>query len=409
MVRETDPVNRPEQQPEGSAPGAGRMREVRSAEQARQQVEQTRSRMSDTLNTLEEKLAPRRLYDQVVDFFKPAEGESSILEMLRRNPVPVVLVAAGATWLAIDMVMSEQTDEWVRRPSAGKPVSGSTVESGRQRIGEASRAAGEKVSDITGSVRDRASQAASDISEKASSAMESAKSRVGEAADTVRGKAQSWIGSAKERLAASDKISRPGSAFQDMFADHPFAMAAGAVAAGIIAGLVLPPTRREEELFGETGERLVGGVRESGRRIIEETTGKVTEKMSTVAQAAADAATEKFHEQRKEGESIVDKAKGIVTQAKDSAVETMQKEGVTPGGIVEGIEQEAERAAHEKGLIFEEKKDEKDESKAAKDKMPEGKREEGKPEAGKQEQAKKKEEPAKAEGFNKSPEGKKKP
>lgn len=300
MVRESGEVDRREDH----------VREPQSPDEAQRQVEQTRSRMSDTIDALSRKLEPRRLANQAIDAFNAAGGESAVLDLLRRNPIPTLLIAAGASWLTVNIFREGRQSEYEesQRPTAGQSTMGGIRQAVSDRIQEGK----EKVSSLAG----KASEAARSVGQKASHMVSAGREKVsdmtGRTGESVSGVSQQ----VRERLGRM----QPQRSFWDAFGDHPFAVAAGCAAAGVLTGLLLPMTRREEETFGDSASRLVKGVRETGRRTIHETTQKVTH----VTRAAADAATERMHGD----EPLLEKVKGMVQDAADTAKEQMRKEGL---------------------------------------------------------------------------------
>ena len=79
-------------------------------------IEKTRSRMDDTLDALGEKLNPRHLLDDLLDVFRSKDGQStsqhvagsvktatkSLSDAVVANPIPSLLVGAGAVWWLIE-------------------------------------------------------------------------------------------------------------------------------------------------------------------------------------------------------------------------------------------------------------------------------------------------------------------
>jgi hypothetical protein len=70
-----------------------------------------------------------------------------------------------------------------------------------------------------------------------------------------------------------------GSAADDSFASgtpgwaaerwRPWLMGAAALAVGFVAGWLLPPTRREDEMLGDARDHLLAGVRAAGQEVVE--------------------------------------------------------------------------------------------------------------------------------------------
>lgn len=308
MVRESDQVNRStnlsDQEPRSASPGIAN--EPKNSDEAQRELERTRSRMSETIGALEQKLEPRRLVDQVIGAIKSAGVESRAVETVRDYPLPFGLIAAGVAWLTIDIIRKQRSSGYeTPTPSEGQ----STLSGIRQSVSDKLKAGKGKVSELASGVSESVSDAARSVGDKASEMMGGVKERVSGAKERVS--------SMTSRLRSEG--GEPIRGFWNTFQDHPVAMAAGFTAAGVLAGLLVPTSRREEEWIGPTADRLVQNARDSGRRAVQET----SEKVGNVARAAADAATERMHGD----EPLLEKVKGMAKDAADTAKQQMRKEG----------------------------------------------------------------------------------
>src|SRR5688572_31848777 len=88
----------------------------RNTEQLREDIEQTRDRMSDTLDQLGERLNPNRIKRQVSDNIREAtigrvenmarhaadrvnDSKDGVLNTIRDNPIPAAMIGIGLGWL----------------------------------------------------------------------------------------------------------------------------------------------------------------------------------------------------------------------------------------------------------------------------------------------------------------------
>jgi|tagenome__1003787_1003787.scaffolds.fasta_scaffold19608524_2 Protein of unknown function (DUF3618) len=65
-------------------------------------IEETRSRLYDTIDRIQDRLTVPGMVDEVLGSSGAPRFEAAFqqaLEMVRRNPVPVLIVAAGIGWL----------------------------------------------------------------------------------------------------------------------------------------------------------------------------------------------------------------------------------------------------------------------------------------------------------------------
>src|SRR5215217_1682689 len=141
----------------------------KSPEEIEREIEQTRSRLSRDIDELGNKLSPSNLKHEAKTAIKDAAqgavsnvGEqarrtsSRLVEVIRENPLPVIAVGAGVTWLLTQRSRSEVSGNRMARYSYTGPErrQGEYWQSGtgssRSRVGGS-----------TGGVRESASDAAS--------------------------------------------------------------------------------------------------------------------------------------------------------------------------------------------------------------------------------------------------------
>ena len=225
--------------------------------------------------------------------------------------------------------------------------------------GEALSNVGHKISgtasSVAGSVSGAVSGAASSVSGVASSAGSSvsgavsgAASRTGELASRA-GRGTSRMGrrvgsGARQYGTTALEQVQSGYAFSaqrysDACEEYPMAVGLGYLALGALAGLVLPRTRREDELMGEQADRLKRQARDAGREAVDRgrqvvnatteslkddvreqglTTGSLGEKVMHVAQAALHAAQDAAHEEGIAPSDLAEKAKTVAQHAKET-------------------------------------------------------------------------------------------
>ena len=107
-----------------------------------------------------------------------------------------------------------------------------------------------KVSDGVEKAKAFATETAENARTKASEAAATAKAKASDAYDTTKARAVEAVDATKRGAAtASRKAS-------DAVQDNPLAVLAGGLALGVIAGALLPRTRREEDLLGDVGRKI---------------------------------------------------------------------------------------------------------------------------------------------------------
>jgi hypothetical protein len=93
--------------------------------------------------------------------------------------------------------------------------------------------------------------------------------RVGEARDAVTGKVRELASGVSERAPGTEDVRRQSRLAAGIVRDNPLGLAIGAVAAGFLAGLLLPSTRAEDEAIGEAADSVRGQAMETGREALD--------------------------------------------------------------------------------------------------------------------------------------------
>lgn len=89
---------------------------TQSIQDLERDIEETRARLDVTIDRIQDRLSVSGIVDEVVGSVRDTQFGSVIdtaLSIIRRNPVPVLLVAAGVGWL-----LHRASQESRRRPSS---------------------------------------------------------------------------------------------------------------------------------------------------------------------------------------------------------------------------------------------------------------------------------------------------
>jgi len=237
--------------------GVGGAAESRASDDAeartleiREEIEETRHEISETIEAIQEKLRPSNIVseaasatsermknmaysaaDTAEDWWE-ASGGSTLIDRIRHNPVPAVLAGAGLVWLAFS------NGGHSRRSSGYYDDRAGTRSRGR---------------DSGGWQQDDAGR-------------ESITSRVASSAESALDETRRVARRSQNRL-------------NQMLRDNPIAVGAAAVVLGAAIGLALPETERENELMGETRDNALDQAQQLAQTTVEK-----------VKDAAADAA-----------------------------------------------------------------------------------------------------------------------
>lgn len=424
------------------------------------EIDRTRHDMDVTLDELGDRLQPRHLLDDLIDFARSSgatdqgrrlagqakETGESLLRVIRGNPIPALITAAGATWLAIEAGRERseptvKTTRWHRGVAAWHPDydwtdstepeeswserATAALEQLKQTLGDTSQSAADQIRAVAARVlafsghkrrdihaqcadlrehsgsfvdartgkpytdsyeRDWRNLAACDYAAECDSSLTEKEGVREQAAKTLQ-RVQSTLGntgrSVREKMAelshhigefvqqsqdvSSDfthrmqertrslghKASEYGNAawagmqqagtsmregtrsaarqarrsyeyscdrLQRAADEQPLAVGLGALALGVLSGLLLPRTRTEDRLMGEAADEVKDQLRSAGRETLRE--GQRV--ASDVAQAAMDEA----EQQGLTPGQMAESARETVHQA----VETVRKEGKGAAG-----------------------------------------------------------------------------
>ena len=93
-----------------------------------QDIEQSRTRLGDTIDRLQDSLSPSNVFDDISRSVGPDFGEvlDAVVATIKRHPAPVLLMAAGAGWLVYKMVRGEARPALAEGPHV-RPASVGTL------------------------------------------------------------------------------------------------------------------------------------------------------------------------------------------------------------------------------------------------------------------------------------------
>jgi len=290
--------------------------ERQDPEEIEREIGETRDRLSRDIDELGHKLSPQNLKEEAKSAIKGAAhgavsnaGEqarrtgSRLVEVIRENPLPVIAVGAGVTWLLTQRSRSEVSGSRMARYAYTGP---------ERRQGEGRQSGSGirgRVGGTLSGVKDSVSEAASSVAERAGEFKDRAGERIGE------------LGSEARR-----KTRRVKTNLEHAAEENPLALAIGAAVVGLALGMLLPGTRREDELMGSsrdqlvdraerTAERVKDAAVEAGRELKDTVRTEIEEHKPEVRQVVQEAG-QTVKEQVKES------AKRVKKEAKDAAKES---------------------------------------------------------------------------------------
>jgi hypothetical protein len=306
-----------------------------SPEAIRAEIEETRARMSSTVDAIQDKLSPERLTQEAKEMVKDATvrkvekmanmtmhkaetWRSQMMETIKQNPIPAALVGIGLGWLLIEGTRSSsynQADYSGRYydPARGmryypeqKPLMAKAQDTIAENMSQVQEKAGEMTQNVQGKlgeVADNIQAKASDMATRASETASQVASRASETASNLQAKAGEMTSNLQTTVSeqagylseqAQYQAERAKQTFQNTLEQNPLAVGAVAVVAGAAIGLMLPITQKEDELMGEARDRLLHQAQDKAK----ETLKMVEERAGEAYHAAAEAVQESEPQQQ---------------------------------------------------------------------------------------------------------------
>lgn len=327
--------------------------------QIRNEIEETRREMDRNLDALESRLTPSQLALEAWGLFRGGStaGASRIWRLAKQHPGPAAVIGVGLAWLMSESSKGNgRRDEYEYRPgyagaygySGRRGYSGyagtagytygpesrydeygeegrfsSAMHSARDTVSGAAGTAKHAVSDAASTAKDAvagaahtAKDAVTGAAHTAKEAVTGAKERVVDAAGTARERA-SDLGY-RTRQTARQQAYQARVGFWETMEERPLAVGAAALALGVVAGLMIPSTRKEDELMGETRDRLMERAKEVGEEALE--------KGKHVATAAVETLKEEVERQDLTPEKLAEKVRNVAAEATNKVKEEGKKE-----------------------------------------------------------------------------------
>jgi hypothetical protein len=314
----------------GDRPSAG-------SQQARANIDVTRQAMDRTIEAIEGKLTPGQLLLEGLNLLGKGgtTGANKLVELARDHPVPAAVIGVGVGM----MIRDASQKKTATRPgpyAAGygyEGTSGGTSDyqggfpgtSARvydEGPGAASRAvhtAKERVADARDTVTDAARTAKETVADAAHTAKETVSGVVDTARETARETAASMEERAvrfKQRTHVQVRDAKIG--FWQTLDEKPLVVGAAAIAVGLVAGLLIPNTERENEMLGDTRDEMLRRAQHKGREVFV--------KGKHVAEAAVETLKTEAREQGLTPSDIAEKVRTVGRDTMETAREQAQRE-----------------------------------------------------------------------------------
>lgn len=302
----------------------------------REEIEQTRAELSDTINAIQDRLNPQNLMEQAKETARDTATDmvaqaketvreatigkaeqmvsnvgdtargtgSSIIGTIKQNPLPAALVAVGVGWLWMNRTpgttgdaSSPSYDTGYRFAGTSPAASASFNRGGSAYVGAESRYGTDGTSstvdghgDLPGMMDKTVDQVQNTASQLAAQAQSGA-GAIMEGTQQLAAQAQSGVGTVVE--GTQQRARQAQGQAQQMLQDTPLAVGGIALALGAAVGLALPETPLERSLMGEARDTLVQRAQEAAQESMQ----KVGSVAQAVTSSAVDAAKTEAQQQ----------------------------------------------------------------------------------------------------------------
>lgn len=225
-----------------------------SPAQLEREVDRQREHIGGLVDALENKLSPGELFERVLSYSKGGGSEfvGNLGNTIKANPVPALLTAAGLVWL----YASKDQSAHGRHAYVTGGSAGSTGVHGPGTHTPGTRDAHGGSDHDHGGIGERLRDAREGMSDTMGHASES----MGHLKDRAGDMTHEAMDSARERAR------QVNDGFQHMLEDNPLAVGAIGIAVGALLGAMLPTTRKEDELLGETSDRFTDKAKSMARQ-----------------------------------------------------------------------------------------------------------------------------------------------
>ncbi|HKV09991.1 MAG TPA: hypothetical protein VJ725_17765 [Thermoanaerobaculia bacterium] len=315
----------------------------RGSESIRSDIDRTRANMDETFAALDAKLTPSQLLLEGWNLFRGGStaGASKLWRVAKEHPMPAAVIGLGLGWLLVESSRNEDERRGFRSDygygrstyggsygytgSTGYATGGYTGSSYDydEESGGRMSAVKEKVKDAAESAKDAVTGAVSEAGHKVGDAAGWTKEHALDLGHRTKDQAYALRGKAKTQV----RRARVG--FWQTMEENPLMVGAATLALGVIAGLAIPSTRKEDEWMGETRDRLVDEVKEAGQQVME--------KGKHVAEAVVDKVKDEAQSQGLTPETVVgnvaEKVKTVAREAANTAKEEAKRQNLTPEAL----------------------------------------------------------------------------
>ena len=281
----------------------------RTPREIRDDIRRTRARMDATVDAIDEKLTPGELIHEAWSLIRGGSGSSvnRVWRIAKQHPMPTAIIGLGLSWMGYESTAGNARnanrghDDTHPHEEHLATDAGARASDAAASVRRATEAAGETVSDLAGDAREMARDVAGSVRRQASELSRQASDLGGQAR---QGMHQARVG------------------FWETLEEQPLVVGAATLAAGLLMGLLLPSTPREDELMGKTRDSLINEVKGLGEDALK--------KGQQIASAAADTLKQGAKAQGLSADAVVEKVRAVGRDVVEAVKTEAEKQNLMP-------------------------------------------------------------------------------
>jgi hypothetical protein len=309
-----------------------------TSRELRDDIRRTRAQMDVTVDAIEDKLTPGELFHEAWTLMRGGSSSSvnRVLRIARQHPMPAAIISLGLGWMVYEGSGDRGREATDRRRRAARytdddaPLAQRDQQDALESVREGATAASRRIKDATRTAVDKAGDLAGQARDTMGDIADSASSMAGDVADSVRRQASDIGRQASElRDHARTGVREAQTGFWQTLEDQPLVVGAATLAAGLLVGLLLPSTPREDELMGTTRDLLVSQVKGLGQEALQ--------KGQHVVAAAADTLKQGAEAQGLSADAVVDKVHAFSREVVAAVTTEAQKQKLTPDSMADKL------------------------------------------------------------------------
>jgi len=287
--------------------------ESREAARLRQNIGRTRANMDQTVDEIQSRMTLDYITEQSMDLVRKGatNAASKVGQVVREHPLPTAVIGAGIVWMIMrarqksrgdwETLAYDESNEYDYEASSYGEPGFESSKKGRARQSMAnvresaermSRKAKDRLHNVGSGVKDTVSNVGGQIKDKVANIG----GRVSEGVQNLGSQASHKFGEVSSQVGESlQQGARQTREWVDHTMDeYPLAVGAAFFTLGLATGVAVPSTEKEDELLGETRDRLINQAEEYGAELLHKGERLAESATQSVKQAVSQGAAQSY-------------------------------------------------------------------------------------------------------------------